>query len=254
MNRLVVFFWRLRSWVARAIVPRRTVDSRGLRFTLQCDNWITYYRWQSYNTKEPETLDWVDQWVRAGDTVFDIGSNIGVYAIYAALKHQPVRVIAFEPEYANLHMLRDNVVLNGLQDVIDIYSIALSRDSGPSHLYIQDFTPGAALHSVSNDKLNVTHAQRAVVGREGIWVTTMDSFCEKTGLFPHCIKIDVDGTELAILEGGKQTLRARSVRSIIIEMPSEPDLRGKCRMLLEEAGLIREWSSAQSPNEVWGRR
>lgn len=254
MNRLVVFFWRLRSWVVRAIVPRRTVDSRGLRFTLQCDNWITYYRWQSYNTKEPETLDWVDQWVRAGDTVFDIGSNIGVYAIYTALRHQPVRVIAFEPEYANLHMLRDNVVLNGLQDMIDIYSIALSRDSGPNHLYIQDFTPGAALHSVSNDKLNVTYAKRAVVGREGIWVTTMDSFCEKTGLFPHCIKIDVDGTELEILEGGKQTLRAHSVRSVIIEMPSETDLRGKCQMLLEEAGLMREWSSAQSPNEVWGRR
>ena len=39
-----------------------------------------------------------------------------------------------------------------------------------------------------------------------------------------------------------------------IRAHAEPDLRGKCRMLLEEAGLIREWSSAQSPNEVWGRR
>lgn len=254
MNRLALFFWRLRSWVARAIVPRRTVDSRGLRFTLQCDNWVTYYRWASYNAKEPETLDWVDQWVKAGDTVFDVGSNIGVYTIYAALRHQPVKVIAFEPEYANLHMLRDNVVLNGLQDVVDIYSIALSCDSGPSHLYIQDFTPGAALHSVSSDKLNVTHAQRAVVGREGVWVVAMDAFCEKTGLFPHCIKIDVDGTELEVLEGGRKTLSAPSVRSIIIEMPLEADLQGRCRKLLEGAGLRREWSSTQSPNEVWVRK
>jgi FkbM family methyltransferase len=254
MNRLNVYFWRLRSWAARAIVPRRAVVSRGLRFTLQCDNWVTYYRWQSYNTKEPETLDWVDQRVRPGDTVFDVGANIGLYTIYTALRHKPVRVIAFEPEYANLHMLRDNIVLNGLQEAVDVYSLALSRDSGPSHLYIQDFTPGAALHSVSSDRLNVTHTQRTVVGREGIWVTAMDSFCEKTGLFPNCIKIDVDGTELEILEGGKTTLRAPSVRSVIIEMPVEADLRGKCQRLLEEAGLTREWCSQQSPNEVWIRK
>ena len=253
MNRLSVLLWRVRSWAAGALVARRRVESRGVRFTLQSDNWITYYRWKTYNTKEPETLDWIDKWVKPGDTLFDIGANIGVYSVYAALKHKPIRVVAFEPEYANLHLLRDNVMHNHIQDVVDIYSIALGNDSGPTHLHIQDFTPGAALHSVSNQQLDKTHTLRPVVGREGIWVVTMDAFCDKTGMTPHCVKIDVDGTELAILEGARKTFASKSMRSAIIEMPPKSAAYDRCAAMLEEAGLKLKWRSEQSPNELWVR-
>lgn len=252
-SRFIVLLWRFRWWMARIMAPRRTVESRGLRFTLQCDNWITHYRLRSYNTKEPETLDWVDRCVKAGDTFFDVGANTGVYTIYAALRHQGTRVIAFEPEYANLHLLRDNVIKNHLQDAVDVYSIAVGCCEGPSHLHIQDLTPGAALHSVSSDRLNVTHTQHSVVWREGIWITTIDSFCEKTGLYPNCVKVDVDGAEPEVLEGGLKSLSALTMRSVIIEMPTDVIARCRCERLLMEAGLKREWGNSVSPNEVWIR-
>lgn len=236
------------------MVPRRTVYSRGLSFTLQCDNWITHYRWQSYNGKEPETLDWIDGWTQ--DAIFfDIGANIGVYTVYAALRYPWVRVVAFEPEYANLHLLRDNIVKNGLQDRVDIYSIALSNRVGLSHLHVQDFTPGSALHTESTETLCVTQAQKPVIWGEGIYTLTLDQFCEEKGLQPNYIKIDVDGTEPEVLKGGIRTLSSQRLRSLILELPEEKLARDACEKLLNGVGLRREWRDpfAKSPNEVWVR-
>ncbi len=247
--------WRLRWWTARVVVPRRSVNSRGLGFTLQCDNWITHYRWQSYNAKEPETLNWIDTWVGDGGTFFDIGANIGVYTIYAALRHTGTRIVAFEPEYANLHLLKDNIIANGLQDKIEVYSIALSNCSNISHLHIQDLTPGSACHSESKGILKETLTGYPVLWREGIYTLTVDKFCEETGFRANYIKIDVDGTEPEVLEGATQTLRSRDLRSLLLELPTENKAREACERLLSVAGLRRQWRDphAKSPNEIWVR-
>jgi FkbM family methyltransferase len=255
VNRCCDALWRLRWGTVRLLTPRRTVDSRGIRLTLQCDNWITHYRWASYNSKEPETLDWIDSWIRDGETLFDIGANIGVYTIYAALRHPRLRIVAFEPEYANLHLLRDNLFANALQDRIEVYAIALSDSSGLSHLYIQDLTPGAALHTESTSDLSRTLMRRPVIWREGISTSTLDSFCEATALHPNHIKIDVDGTEPKVLQGGVKTLTSPMLKSVLIELPDEKHSRRACEHLLHSAGLSRRWQHAtgKTQNEVWVR-
>lgn len=247
--------WRLRWQTARAIVPRQRVYTRGLSFTLQCDNWITHYRWESYNTKEPETLNWIDTWMRNGDVFFDVGANVGIYSLYAALRHPEARVIAFEPEYANLHLLRDNVIENNLQERIEVYSVALTTSSGVSHLHIQDFTPGSALHTESREILSLTLTKHPVVWREGVCTMTVDEFCDATNLRPDCVKIDVDGTEPKVLQGAVRTLGSPRLRTLIVEMPDEQAARDTCVDLLSFAGFRREWRDprAKSPNEIWVR-
>src|SRR5689334_3479633 len=49
---------------------------------------VEQYRVTSYSTKEPETLDWLDQSLNDSDVFFDVGANIGLYSMYAA-KRQP---------------------------------------------------------------------------------------------------------------------------------------------------------------------
>jgi FkbM family methyltransferase len=249
------FVLRLQWRAVRALAPRRTVRSRGLRFTLPCDNWITHYRWRTYNSKEPETLDWIDTWVRDGDVVFDIGANIGVYTIYAALRHPTARVVAFEPEYANLHLLRDNILANAVHDRVEVYPIALSNRIGLSRVHVQDVTPGAALHSESREEVSVTRSQRPVSCREGTCTYTIDAFCAEVALEPHCLKIDVDGGEPEVLEGAASTLRSARLRSVMIEIPGEAAARRTCERLLAGGGLHRKWRdpSGQSLNEVWVR-
>lgn len=245
---------RIRWKTARALAPRRRVDSRGLRFTLQCDNWVTYYRWRSYNSKEPETLDWIDAWMKEGDIFFDVGANVGLYTLYAALRHPTCRVVAFEPEYSNLHYLRDNILENRLQGRVTAYSLALSRLSGVSCLHLQDTTPGSALHTESRALLTETQAHRPVVLEEGIGTITLDEFCRQSGLIPNVLKVDVDGAEPAVLEGGVETLKAPEFRSLIIELP-DPEIQRTCSRLLQGAGLRLHWRDPQgrSPNEVWVR-
>lgn len=248
------FLMNLRWSAARRLVPRRAVQSRGLRFTVQCDNWITHYRWQTYNEKEPEMLDWIDAWIRGGDIFFDVGANIGLYAIYAALRHLGARVIAFEPEYSNLHLLRDNITGNGLQERVEVYSLALGNRVGVSRFHIQDLTPGSALHTESEEPLTQTLQRCPVILREGVGVTTLDAFCQESGLTPNCMKIDVDGTEPLILEGGIRTMSSKQFRSLIIELP-EPQMRERAIRCLKEAGLRREWwdPRGKSSNEIWVR-
>ena len=242
------------DFMLRTLVPRRTVKARGLRFTLQSDNPITQYRSRHYNTKEPETLDWIDRWVKDGEIFFNVGANIGSYTLYAALRHPGVRVVAFEPEYANLHLLRDNIVANGLQDRVEVYSIALGNRTGISRLHIQDLTPGAALHTESPGTLAVTRTHKPVIWKEGICTFTLDAFCEETRMIPHCLKIDVDGTEIEILEGADRTLRSPTLRSLIMEMFGGPAARDACAQRLQAAGLRRAWGDRETGyNEIWVR-
>lgn len=246
---------RLQWWMVRAMTPRRVVRVRGLRFTLRCENQITQYRWRTYNNKEPETLDWIDQRLREGDVFFDIGANIGVYTLYAALRRPGARVVAFEPEYANLHLLRDNLMDNRLQDRVEVYAVALSDRSGVSRLHLQDLSPGAALHTESVDRIERTLAGRSVVWHEGIAVMTLDAFCEETGLQPQAVKLDVDGTEPRILAGARRMLASPALRSVILEMPEDQAARRACEERLASAGLTRWWHdpSGRSQNEVWER-
>ena len=188
--------------------------------------------------------------MRDGDVLFDIGANIGVYSLYAALRHPRSKVIAFEPEYANLHLLKENVVENGLKDRIKVYSLALSHRSGVSQLHLQDLTPGSALHTVSKEILSKTHSGQPVVWKEGIYAIPLDRFCEETALQPNVIKIDVDGAEGLVLEGAAQTLRSPWLRSLILESDKLAVRESASRQLLE-AGFRRTWWDPQRANEVW---
>lgn len=243
--------WRssaLRWRLVRLVAGRHQVRSRGLWFTLQDDNWITHYRWRTYDTKEPETLDWLDQVVRDGDLIFDVGANIGVYTVYAALRHPGSRVVAFEPEYANLHLLRDNVIANGLTDRIDVYALALADAEGLTRVHVQDLTPGAALHTVSTHRIERTRTGKPVVWTEGIYAMTLDRFCEQRSIWPNALKIDVDGTEPEILAGARKALQEPALRSVCIELPEDGRSADACLRILADCGL-RPLHDHRRPNE-----
>jgi FkbM family methyltransferase len=247
--------WKVRDYLVQLIVPRKSVNARGLRFTLPRDNWITDLRYRTYNSKEPETLDWLDT-LGANDVLFDVGANIGLYTLYAASRHRGMRIAAFEPEYSNLHLLRDNVVKNGLGARVTIYAVALGDSNGLSYLHIQDLNPGAALHTVSTDSsLSQTRTARPVVLREGITQMTLDEFCRQSRLQPTCMKVDVDGNEREVLRGGPATFASPAFRSLLIEMPSDQRERAECAAMLDRAGLSLSWRDASdsTQNEIWNR-
>ncbi len=225
------------------------VNSRGLSFKLVSDNWITKYRTRTFNSKEPEMLDWIDENVKDHDILFDVGANIGIYSIYAALRNPKLCIYAFEPEYSNLNQLKQNIINNGLQASIVPFSIALGANTGLSYLHIQDTTAGSALHTISSQPLKTTHAGHEVVWKEGVASFTIDDFCEMEGVKPTIIKIDVDGNETEILNGGKKTFNNKDLRSILIEVDRK---QTQCEDILKSYGFYLD--KKPSENQIWVRK
>jgi hypothetical protein len=64
-----------------------------------------YELWRAghYDNKEPDTLDWIDAFLKEGDTLYDIGANIGQYSLYAAKRlNGNAQILTFEPEASTL--------------------------------------------------------------------------------------------------------------------------------------------------------
>ena len=79
-------------------------------------NHLIKWRVDTFYNKEPETLDWINKFINTNPIIFwDIGANIGLYSLYAAIKHKNCEVISFEPSTSNLRILSRNIYINNLK-------------------------------------------------------------------------------------------------------------------------------------------
>ena len=91
-------------------------------------NQITNWRVDTYFSKEPETLEWIDSFEKKENLIFwDIGANIGLYSIYNSLKNPKSTTIAFEPSSSNLRVLTRNISINNLEKNIKVISMPLTN-------------------------------------------------------------------------------------------------------------------------------
>ena len=104
------------AFVSAKINQRSAIKLDGETLYLATPNFLNRYRHNTFFTKEPETLQWMDGF--AQDAVFyDIGANVGLYSIYAAKKRN-AQVYSFEPSFFNLEFLARNVYKNNLTENI----------------------------------------------------------------------------------------------------------------------------------------
>ena len=100
------------------LFKKQAVKHKELKFQFFIPNRINYMRVDTFSTKEPETLQWIDTFKKK-NTFWDIGANIGLYSCYA-VKRAESQVYAFEPTVFNLELLAKNVYLNSLSNKIII--------------------------------------------------------------------------------------------------------------------------------------
>ena len=177
------------------------------------------WRAETYTTKEPDTLAWIDAFFREGDAIYDVGANIGQYSLYAARKLRGnCTVLAFEPEALNYAKLNRNIVLNELTGVVTPYCLAVTERTELSTFYVQNFAPGAALHAWGRP---VTQGERAfqAQNQQGMVGISLDDLTGRFGLpFPNHIKIDVDGIEAEIVRGAGHTLADPRLKTALVEV------------------------------------
>lgn len=116
----------LDSIVRQLMTTRYPVNHNGEALSFVVPNNLNYFRTTTFSTKEPETLEWIDN-IPKGAVLWDIGANVGLYSVYAA-KVRGCQVYAFEPSVFNLELLARNIFLNQLTDKITIFPIPLSDE------------------------------------------------------------------------------------------------------------------------------
>lgn len=156
---------------------------------------------------EPETTKLFMREIRPGDTVLDIGANIGYFTLLAArLAGAAGRVIAFEPDPANFRILKMNVEKNGYANVT-LVDKAVSDRTGNARLYLSATNRGD--HRLTDPK----------DGRKSVAVGTvaLDSFLKKLDRKVQFIKMDIQGAEAAALAGMKGLIRSNRGLKLVVE-------------------------------------
>ena len=112
-------------------------------------NSTTLWRVNTFFSKEPETLEWIDNFDNSNKFIFwDIGSNIGLYSIYNSIKNPDSISIAFEPSTSNLRILSRNISLNNLEKRIKIFTNPLTNQENKFLLMNEEnFIEGGAMNT-----------------------------------------------------------------------------------------------------------
>ena len=193
------------------------------------------------NRSEPETFEWIRRYLKAEEVLWDIGANIGVFSLYAALNKEN-NVLSIEPSAESYATLNANIRLNGLDKYVKALCFAGSADTCVLDLYMKDTSSGASHNSIGTNTNQFGEFE--VNGFQSIVAITLDDLSEVKGiLLPNHIKLDVDGRELEILKGSSKLLL--TIETILVEI--EGSNRGEnledIENLLSSAGLIEdtEW-------------
>ena len=192
-------------------------------------NEIIQYRIETYFSKEPETLEWIDNFIEKENLIFwDIGANIGLYSIYAATKHNKLKIFAFEPSTNNLAILTRNIHINDLSESITVNQFPLTNKNNVFMMMREnEFNEGGGLHAFG-EKINFEGKEFFGQNNYKIYGTSIDYLLEKKILeVPDYIKIDVDGIEHLILQGAQKFLADKKIKSISIELNERFDTQIK---------------------------
>ena len=198
----------------------KSIKILGKEIKFFVPNQLLEWRVDTYFSKEPETLEWIDSFQEKDNLIFwDIGANIGLYSIYNSLKHPKSTTIAFEPSSSNLRVLTRNISINNLEKNIKVVSIPLTNKE---HIFQEmkegQFIEGGALNSFG-ERFDFEGKEFIPNMKYNLLGTTINYFLENSILdIPDYIKIDVDGIEHLILEGGDKFLNDKKVKSLLIEV------------------------------------
>ena len=197
-------------------------------------NSITNYRIETFSSKEPETLNWIDSF-EENSVFWDIGANIGLYSIYAS-KTKNIKTISFEPGIFNIELLSKNIFVNKLQNNIKIFPLPLSNVTEFNIHSFSNIMHGGALNSFGSNLSQDGERINSIFEVQSFGITPNDVVEKLSFATPDYIKIDVDGNEHLILEKADKILE--TAKSVVVEINEHfIDQKNKSFNILTEKGF-----------------
>jgi FkbM family methyltransferase len=205
------------------------------------------YRAYRYRFRvDPAEIRFVRQSLRAGQIAVDIGCHKGAYTYWMRRRVGPSgAVYAFEPQPRQVAYLREAFSAMSY-DNVEVVPLALSGKSGQLPLY----TPAKSTHFATLEPRSEERGARSENRRDCtdsmfpaacsllVDVTTLDEFFTDARRHPQFLKIDVEGHELSVLEGGRRMLELHHP-TVLVECEARHRADGDVRPvfnLLESLG------------------
>jgi FkbM family methyltransferase len=146
-----------------------------------------------------------------GEAFWDLGANVGYFSLVAAAALQNRgQIVAFEPGATAYQNLADNISLNPFTN-IRLFNLAVAAKEGEARLYLSG--------DIADSSASLFGAASGGAGQEVVQTVSLDNFLAAQGLKPpDFIKMDVEGAELAALQGARGLISGSSPPLLLMEM------------------------------------
>lgn len=231
-----------RRVLRRVSVGTFDVEPRALRLRMRLD--LTVHKlYLDFREAEGYVVDHLVGHVQPGQVALDVGAFIGYHALlFGRLAGPSGRVVSFEPFPPNQAHVLENAALNHLANV-RVAGVALSDREGTFPLYV-DIDPHTGIADARTSLLasRLEGREQEVVQAR---VCTLDTWMDESDLDRvDWIKVDVEGAELAVLRGMRETLR-RFGPTVVIEFNDDASANEGRAFFAEVGYQARELGRAQ---------
>jgi FkbM family methyltransferase len=188
--------------------------NRSVVFKPDGDDESVRYFWHGFKFEEAVPL--IARLAKDVSTFIDVGANIGLFSLVAAIANPTLSVFALEPVPTIRTRLDRYISLNRLTNV-SVHELALGEREGIVPIYVQ--------HSQSLPTDSSLLAEHRPDQNESIdiRVTTLDAFVAANSIKKvDLLKIDTEGTERDVLEGGIATIESDRPTVLCELLPERP--------------------------------
>jgi FkbM family methyltransferase len=191
---------RLKALFAPIIVPIQAGPLQGKKWSIATGVNFIKGNYEAFKTKA------VVASLKPGDIVFDVGAHVGYYSATAALLVGPGgRVFSFEPRPGNIRLFERHMRVNHFANVT-LTKSGVGRTNGTARF---DARTGTGTGHLADD------------GNLEISIVALDDWVQRVSApLPDFLKIDVEGGEIGVLEGG-EALIARAKPIILVATHGE---------------------------------
>ena len=201
------------------------------------------WRVKSFYKEEPLMIDWLKEFNNK-DIFLDIGANVGTYTIPAISKG--AFAYAVELDLINSSVLFENLYLNNFLKKCLILPFGVGKKNSIENIFYRDFSVGDSFQSVTNEQKIPTILKNKFSSKQIIF--SLDSIFEIFNLKkPNKIKIDVDGNEMIVFEGGKKIIK--NAKEIYLENNGTKNDKKIFNFLLKNGFKIYEQLKAKNSVE-----
>jgi len=151
-----------------------------------------------FGTREKDHIYILNKELSSGDVVFDLGANIGYYALMEAnLVGNNGYVYAIEPSPSNVDVLRKNIFLNNYNDIVEVFQMGASNKTGKENFYISEMSNlGTFSPTRYYGKSSMTKSSPSISTKT---TNIPDFIVDKKPI--DLMRMDIEGYEVEVFEG-----------------------------------------------------